>query len=123
MRDAKVFVLTGEETLLYALDARVAAAARDARGAVEHAAALGRAHRTARRSDGWKRHDSDRGGRPRRGCFKPPFGVRIGGEHGEAALLALYADLGRALGRLSDWRAACFVANPKFVYALVTVPP
>jgi len=50
-------------------------------------------------------------------CFNPPYGVRIGGEHGEAELLALYADMGRALGRFSGWRAACFVANPKFVYA------
>jgi 23S rRNA G2445 N2-methylase RlmL len=50
-------------------------------------------------------------------CFNPPYGVRIGGEHGEEELLALYADMGRALGRFSGWRAACFVANPKFVYA------
>jgi putative N6-adenine-specific DNA methylase len=49
-------------------------------------------------------------------CFNPPYGVRIGGEHGEEELLALYADMGRALGRFSGWRAACFVANPKFVY-------
>ena len=50
-------------------------------------------------------------------CLNPPYGVRIGGEHGEEELLALYADMGRALGRFSGWRAACFVANPKFVYA------
>ncbi len=46
---------------------RARAAARDARGAADHAVALGRAHRAARRSDGWQRHDSDRGGRPRGG--------------------------------------------------------
>lgn len=50
-------------------------------------------------------------------CFNPPYGVRIGGERGEGELLALYADMGRALGRFRGWRAACFVANPKFVYA------
>ncbi len=50
-------------------------------------------------------------------CFNPPYGVRIGGERGENELLDLYDDMGRALGRFSGWRAACFVANPKFVYA------
>jgi 23S rRNA G2445 N2-methylase RlmL len=50
-------------------------------------------------------------------CFNPPYGVRIGAEHGEEELLELYADMGAALGRFSGWRAACFVANPKFVYA------
>ncbi len=50
-------------------------------------------------------------------CFNPPYGVRIGAEHGEEQLLALYADMGRALARFSGWRAACFVANPQFVYA------
>ncbi|PHY11005.1 MAG: hypothetical protein CK533_07055 [Acidobacterium sp.] len=50
-------------------------------------------------------------------CFNPPYGVRLGGEHGEEELLELYADMGRALGRFSGWRAACFVANPRFVYA------
>lgn len=50
-------------------------------------------------------------------CFNPPYGVRIGGAHGEEELLELYADMGRALGRFSGWRAACFVANPRFVYA------
>jgi 23S rRNA G2445 N2-methylase RlmL len=50
-------------------------------------------------------------------CFNPPYGVRIGGERGEEELLGLYADMGRALGRFSGWRAACFVANPRFVYA------
>ncbi len=50
-------------------------------------------------------------------CFNPPYGVRIGGEHGEAELLDLYADMGCALGRFSGWREACFVANAKFVYA------
>ena len=36
-------------------------------GAADHVVALGRAHRAPRRSDGWRRHDSDRGGRPRGG--------------------------------------------------------
>ena len=30
-------------------------------------------------------------------CFNPPYGVRIGAEHGEEKLLALYSDMGRAL--------------------------
>ena len=50
-------------------------------------------------------------------CFNPPYGVRIGAEAGEEALLDLYADMGRALARFKGWRAACFVANPRFVYA------
>lgn len=50
-------------------------------------------------------------------CFNPPYGVRIGAEAGEDQLLDLYADMGRALGRFRGWRAACFVANPRFVYA------
>ena len=48
-------------------------------------------------------------------CFNPPYGVRIGAEHGDEQLLALYSDMGRALARFSGWRAACFVANPGFV--------
>ena len=47
-------------------------------------------------------------------CFNPPYGVRIGGEHGEAELLDLYADMGDAFRYFSGWRAACFVANPRF---------
>jgi 23S rRNA G2445 N2-methylase RlmL len=50
-------------------------------------------------------------------CFNPPYGVRIGGEAGEENLLDLYADMGRALAQFSGWRAACFVANARFVYA------
>ena len=50
-------------------------------------------------------------------CFNPPYGVRIGAERGEAQLLALYSDMGRALARFSGWRAACFVANPNFEQA------
>jgi 23S rRNA G2445 N2-methylase RlmL len=50
-------------------------------------------------------------------CFNPPYGVRLGGDAGEEPLLQLYADLGRALGRFRGWRAACFVANARFVYA------
>ena len=50
-------------------------------------------------------------------CFNPPYGVRIGAEHGDQQLLDLYADMGRALARFEGWRAACFVANPQFVYA------
>ena len=37
-------------------------------------------------------------------------------------LLALYADMGRALARFSGWRAACFVANPNFVDAFGHAP-
>jgi putative N6-adenine-specific DNA methylase len=55
-------------------------------------------------------------------CFNPPYGVRIGAEHGEAELLALYAGMGRALARFSGWRAACFVANPRFVDAFGHAP-
>jgi 23S rRNA G2445 N2-methylase RlmL len=50
-------------------------------------------------------------------CFNPPYGVRLGGEAGDSNLLDLYADIGRALGAFTGWRAACFVANPRFVYA------
>jgi 23S rRNA G2445 N2-methylase RlmL len=50
-------------------------------------------------------------------CFNPPYGVRLGGKDGEEELLALYADMGHALGYFRGWRAACFVANPKFVHA------
>ncbi|MEO5818930.1 MAG: hypothetical protein ABIT71_00370 [Vicinamibacteraceae bacterium] len=55
-------------------------------------------------------------------CFNPPYGVRIGAEHGDEKLLALYADMGRAFARFSGWRAACFVANPQFVYAFGHAP-
>ena len=55
-------------------------------------------------------------------CFNPPYGVRIGAEEGEEKLLALYRDIGRALGRFSGWRAACFVANPNFVEAFGHAP-
>ena len=48
-------------------------------------------------------------------CFNPPYGVRIGGEAGEEKLLELYADMGRVLARFRGWRAACFVANARFV--------
>jgi 23S rRNA G2445 N2-methylase RlmL len=50
-------------------------------------------------------------------CFNPQYGVRIGAEHGEEKLLALYSEMGRALARFSGWRAACFVANPHFAEA------
>ena len=55
-------------------------------------------------------------------CFNPPYGVRIGAEHGEEALHGLYSDMGRALARFSGWRAACFVANPHFVEAFAHAP-
>jgi putative N6-adenine-specific DNA methylase len=55
-------------------------------------------------------------------CFNPPYGVRIGAEQGDAQLLALYADMGRALARFRGWRAACFVANPHFVDAFGHAP-
>jgi 23S rRNA G2445 N2-methylase RlmL len=55
-------------------------------------------------------------------CFNPPYGVRIGAEHGEEKLLDLYAGMGRALARFSGWRAACFVANPNFLQAFAHEP-
>lgn len=55
-------------------------------------------------------------------CFNPPYGVRIGGERGEDRLLDLYAAIGRALSRFPGWRAACFVANPRFVEAFGRAP-
>ena len=55
-------------------------------------------------------------------CFNPPYGVRIGGEAGEEKLLDLYADMGRALARFRGWRAACFVANARFVEAFGHFP-
>jgi 23S rRNA G2445 N2-methylase RlmL len=55
-------------------------------------------------------------------CFNPPYGVRIGGEAGEDALLDLYEDMGRAMSRFRGWRAACFVANPRFVEAFGHFP-
>jgi 23S rRNA G2445 N2-methylase RlmL len=50
-------------------------------------------------------------------CFNPPYGVRMGADAGDKNLLALYSDMGRALSRFKGWRAACFVANPRFVQA------
>jgi 23S rRNA G2445 N2-methylase RlmL len=50
-------------------------------------------------------------------CFNPPYGVRIGGEAGQEKLLELYAGMGQALARFRGWRAACFVANARFVEA------
>ena len=55
-------------------------------------------------------------------CFNPPYGVRIGREGGEERLLDLYAGMGRALARFRGWRAACFVANPRFVEAFGHFP-
>jgi 23S rRNA G2445 N2-methylase RlmL len=55
-------------------------------------------------------------------CFNPPYGVRIGAEQGNEKLLDLYAAMGRALGRFTGWRAACFVANPRFVEAFGHMP-
>lgn len=55
-------------------------------------------------------------------CFNPPYGVRIGGEQGGEALLDFYADTGRALARFKGWRAACFVANERFVEAFGHFP-
>jgi putative N6-adenine-specific DNA methylase len=69
-----------------------------------------------------RRLPSVRGMKPGVFCFNPPYGVRIGAEHGEEQLLALYADIGRALARFRGWRAACFVANPNFVDAFAHAP-
>ena len=55
-------------------------------------------------------------------CFNPPYGVRMGAKDGQDKLLALYSDLGRAFARFKDWRAACFVANPRFVDAFGHAP-
>jgi putative N6-adenine-specific DNA methylase len=55
-------------------------------------------------------------------CFNPPYGVRIGSEDGEEKLLDLYAGMGCALARFRGWRAACFVANPRFVEAFGHAP-
>ena len=55
-------------------------------------------------------------------CFNPPYGVRIGGEKGEHQLLDLYAGMGRAMARFPGWRAACFVANPRFAEAFGREP-
>ena len=55
-------------------------------------------------------------------CLNPPYGVRIGGEAGEQKLLDLYAAMGRVLGRFRGWRAAIFVANPRFVEAFGHFP-
>jgi putative N6-adenine-specific DNA methylase len=46
-------------------------------------------------------------------CFNPPYGVRMAAGD-EKKLLQLYSDMGRVLSRFSGWRAACFVANPRF---------
>jgi 23S rRNA G2445 N2-methylase RlmL len=50
-------------------------------------------------------------------CFNPPYGVRMGGDAGEKTLLELYQQMGRALAKFRGWRAACFVANPRFVHS------
>jgi len=50
-------------------------------------------------------------------CFNPPYGHRMGMKEGEERLLALYADIGRALARFPGWRASVFVANPRFIDA------
>ncbi|HEX6973094.1 MAG TPA: hypothetical protein VF147_01770 [Vicinamibacterales bacterium] len=63
-----------------------------------------------------------RGMKPGVFCFNPPYGVRIGAEGGQDTLLGLYADMGRVLSRFSGWRAACFVANERFVYAFGHTP-
>ncbi|HVL67379.1 MAG TPA: hypothetical protein VM364_08955, partial [Vicinamibacterales bacterium] len=55
-------------------------------------------------------------------CFNPPYGVRLGGDAADERLLDLYAAMGRALGRFTGWRAACFVANPRFVEAFGHLP-
>jgi 23S rRNA G2445 N2-methylase RlmL len=55
-------------------------------------------------------------------CFNPPYGVRIGAEEGQENLLALYSDMGRAFARFRGWRAACFVANPRFLFAFAHSP-
>jgi 23S rRNA G2445 N2-methylase RlmL len=73
-------------------------------------------------------HDIDRllpaarGLKPGVFCFNPPYGVRIGAEDGEEPLVALYAAMGRAFARFPGWRAACFVANQRFLEAFGHAP-
>jgi 23S rRNA G2445 N2-methylase RlmL len=55
-------------------------------------------------------------------CFNPPYGVRMGAEEGEEKLLNLYSNMGRVLSRFKGWRAACFVANPRFIDAFGQTP-
>ena len=55
-------------------------------------------------------------------CFNPPYGVRLGAEEGSDKLLALYSGMGKAFARFKGWRAACFVANPRFVDAFGHAP-
>jgi 23S rRNA G2445 N2-methylase RlmL len=43
-------------------------------------------------------------------------------EEGEEKLLALYSGMGRTFARFKGWRAACFVANPRFVDAFGHAP-
>ena len=54
-------------------------------------------------------------------CLNPPYGVRMGVEdaegEGDEPLLDLYSYMGRVFSRFNGWRAALFVANPKFVDA------
>jgi 23S rRNA G2445 N2-methylase RlmL len=63
-----------------------------------------------------------RGMKPGVFCFNPPYGVRMGAEEGEDKLLALYSGMARAFARFRGWRAACFVANPRFVDACGHAP-
>ena len=46
-------------------------------------------------------------------CFNPPYGVRIGAEHGDETLLALYSDMGRALGALQRLARGLFRREPR----------
>jgi len=54
-------------------------------------------------------------------CFNPPYGVRMGADAEDDGsgrpLLNLYSDIGRTFAKFPGWRAACFVANPKFIDA------
>jgi putative N6-adenine-specific DNA methylase len=55
-------------------------------------------------------------------CFNPPYGVRLGAEGGDRPLLELYGAMGRTMARFAGWRAACFVAHPRFVEAFGHLP-
>jgi putative N6-adenine-specific DNA methylase len=55
-----------------------------------------------------------RGMKPGVFCFNPPYGVRMGADD-QKKLLKLYSEMGRVFSRFKGWRAACFVANPRFV--------
>jgi 23S rRNA G2445 N2-methylase RlmL len=61
---------------------------------------------------------AERGRAAERGVFvtNPPYGERLGATDDDR-LLALYADLGRAMRRFRGWRAGILAAHPAFEHA------